>query len=186
MTLTCTKSYFQRFCDDGFQMEGNGYSFSSDLLPSLGATINQSVKLRKFKISPYDPRYRWTFHFMYPILWQNEREFKEIANWFSFYLFFCFLLRAWDMFLILLVIYSAWICPFELAFLRHLPTKLFVAENIVNSFFAVDIVLTFFVAYLDRKSYLLIDDPKRIATRLVWEFNNCSVAALEVTNPSGV
>ncbi|KAG1335230.1 putative Potassium channel KAT1 [Cocos nucifera] len=39
-------------------MESNGYSFSSDLLPSLGATINQSVELRKFIISPYDPRYR--------------------------------------------------------------------------------------------------------------------------------
>lgn len=77
------------------------------------------------------------------------------------------LLRAWEMFLIVLVIYSAWICPFELAFLRHLAHKLFVVENIVNIFFAVDIVLTFFVAYLDRKSYLLVDNPKRIASRFV-------------------
>ncbi|XP_008783945.2 potassium channel KAT3 isoform X1 [Phoenix dactylifera] len=147
MTLFRTKSYFQRFCDDGFQMECNGYSFASDLLPSLGATINQSVKLRKFIISPYDPRY-----------------------------------RVWEMFLIILVIYSAWICPFELAFLRYLPTKLFLAENIVNSFFAVDIVLTFFVAYLDRKSYLLIDDPKRIATRYLstwFIFDVCSTAPFQ-------
>nr|XP_029119080.1 potassium channel KAT2 isoform X3 [Elaeis guineensis] len=147
MPLSCTKSYFQRFCDDGFQMESNGYSFSSDLLPSLGATINQSAKLRKFIISPYDTRY-----------------------------------RAWEMFLILLVIYSAWVCPFELAFLRYLPTKLFLAENIVNSFFAVDIVLTFFVAYLDRKSYLLIDDPKRIATRYLstgFIFDVCSTAPFQ-------
>ena len=71
------------------------------------------------------------------------------------------------MFLVLLVIYSAWICPFELAFLRYLPAKLFWVENILNSFFAIDIIVTFFVAFLDRKSYLLIDDPKRIAARLV-------------------
>lgn len=75
------------------------------------------------------------------------------------------------MFLILLVIYSAWVCPFELAFLRYLPNTLFHVENIVNGFFAIDIILTFFVAYLDRKSYLLIDDPKRIATRLIYAYN---------------
>lgn len=74
------------------------------------------------------------------------------------------------MFLIPLVIYSAWICPFELAFLRYLPAKLLWIENILNSFFAIDIVLTFFVACLDRKSYVLIDDPKRIAVRFVCEW----------------
>ncbi|KAG6487210.1 hypothetical protein ZIOFF_055793 [Zingiber officinale] len=131
MLLSGAKSSFQAFCLVGcFHGESSGYSFSSDLLPSLGAHINQSVKLRRFMISPFDPRY-----------------------------------RAWQMFLILLVIYSAWICPFELAFLRYLPAKLLWIENILNSFFAIDIVLTFFVACLDRKSYVLIDDPKRIAVR---------------------
>ncbi|CAL9104867.1 unnamed protein product [Musa textilis] len=130
MVLFCAKSYLQRFCYDGFQEDSSSYSFSGDLLPSLGANINQSIKLRKFMISPYDPHY-----------------------------------RAWQMFLVLLVVYSAWICPFELAFLRYLPAKLFWVENILNSFFAIDIVVTFFVAFLDRKSYLLIDDPKRTAAR---------------------
>ncbi|XP_074579118.1 potassium channel KAT3-like [Curcuma longa] len=115
------------FHDDG---DGSNYSFSGELLPSLGASINRSANLRKFIILPYDPRY-----------------------------------RAWQMFLIPLVIYSAWICPFELAFLRYLPAKLLWLENILNSFFAIDIVLTFFVAYLDPRSYLLVDDPKRIAAR---------------------
>ncbi|KAL6888174.1 hypothetical protein ACP4OV_009200 [Aristida adscensionis] len=73
--------------------------------------------------------------------------------------------RYWELFLIVLVIYSAWICPFELAFLRDLPPKLLLAENIVNSFFAIDIVLTFFVAYVDSKTHLLVDDRKRIAIR---------------------
>ncbi|XP_048562445.1 potassium channel KAT2-like isoform X2 [Triticum urartu] len=104
--------------------------FHNDLLPSLGARANQSIKLRKFIISPYDSRY-----------------------------------RIWETFLLVLVVYSAWIYPFELAFLRHLSWKLFLVENIVNSFFAIDIVLTFFLAYLDHKSYLLVDNPKRIAAR---------------------
>jgi hypothetical protein len=65
------------------------------------------------------------------------------------------------------VIFSAWICPFELAFLRHLPKNLYIVDNIVNTFFAVDIVLTFFVAYLDKETYLLVDNPKRIAARYV-------------------
>lgn len=75
--------------------------------------------------------------------------------------------RIWETFLLVLVVYSAWIYPFELAFLRHLSWKLFIVENIVNSFFAIDIVLTFFLAYLDHKSYLLVDNPQRIAARLV-------------------
>ncbi|KAL6500711.1 3-ketoacyl-CoA thiolase 1, peroxisomal [Orobanche hederae] len=73
--------------------------------------------------------------------------------------------KAWEMFLILLVIYSAWICPFEFAFLAYKQDALFVIDNIIDTFFAVDIILTFFVAYLDSKSYLLVDDPKRIAVR---------------------
>ncbi|PUZ58619.1 hypothetical protein GQ55_5G523800 [Panicum hallii var. hallii] len=39
-------------------MEDVSNIFHNDLLPSLGARANQSIKLRKFIISPYDPRYR--------------------------------------------------------------------------------------------------------------------------------
>lgn len=74
-------------------------------------------------------------------------------------------LRFWELFLIVLVVYSAWVCPFELAFLRDLPSKLALVENIVNSFFAIDIVMTFFVAYVDSKTHLLVDERKRIAVR---------------------
>ena len=55
---SCVTSYFQRFCDDRCLKE-TGEGFSSDLLPSLGASINQSTKLRKSIISPYDHRYRY-------------------------------------------------------------------------------------------------------------------------------
>ncbi|CAL5022910.1 unnamed protein product [Urochloa decumbens] len=90
--------------------------------------------------------------------------------------------RYWELFLIVLVIYSAWICPFELAFLRDLPAKLLLVENIVNSFFAIDIVLTFFVAYVDSKTHLLVDDRKRIAVRYLstwFIFDVCSTAPFQ-------
>ncbi|RLN22613.1 potassium channel KAT2 isoform X1 [Panicum miliaceum] len=39
-------------------MEDVSNIFHNDLLPSLGARANQSIKLKKFIISPYDSRYR--------------------------------------------------------------------------------------------------------------------------------
>ncbi|KAG2590478.1 potassium channel AKT1-like [Panicum virgatum] len=73
--------------------------------------------------------------------------------------------RSWETFLIILVVYSAWVSPFEFGFIRKPTGGLAIADNVVNAFFAVDIILTFFVAYLDRMTYLLEDDPKRIAWR---------------------
>ncbi|XP_048331466.2 potassium channel KAT1 isoform X1 [Ziziphus jujuba] len=150
MSFSSTKNFFQRFCiDDQFQMGSLVHSsfFSSDLLPSLGARINQATKLRKYIISPFNPRY-----------------------------------RAWEMLLVVLVIYSAWICPFEFAFLPYKQDALFIFDNIVNGFFAVDIFLTFFVAYLDSHSYLLVDDPKKIAMRYIctwFIFDVCSTAPFQ-------
>jgi hypothetical protein len=63
------------------------------------------------------------------------------------------------------VVYSAWIYPFQFAFLPYKIDTLFIIDNIVNGFFAIDILMTFFVAYLDDHSYLLIDDHKKIAAR---------------------
>ncbi|KAK1556783.1 hypothetical protein Q3G72_011994 [Acer saccharum] len=146
MSFSCAKSFFQRFCIDGFHMEGGSF-LSSDLLPSLGARINQATKLRKYIISPFNPRY-----------------------------------RSWEMGLVVLVIYSAWICPFEFAFLTYKTDTLFIIDNIVNGFFAIDIILTFFVAYLDSQSYLLVDDPKKIAIRYVstwFIFDVCSTAPFQ-------
>lgn len=85
-----------------------------------------------------------------------------------FWFFFFFGGRAWEMFLVILVIYSAWISPFEFAFLPCKQNALSIVDNIVNSFFGIDIILTFFVAYLDSQSYLLVDNPKKIAIRWVF------------------
>ncbi|KAG6470990.1 hypothetical protein ZIOFF_072081 [Zingiber officinale] len=79
--------------------------------------------------------------------------------------------RAWEIFLIVLVVYSAWVSPFEFGFLGHAKGTLALVDNIVNAFFAIDIILTFFLTYLDRTTYLFVDDPKLIA----WKYlTSCS------------
>ncbi|XAR66941.1 hypothetical protein NMG60_11013329 [Bertholletia excelsa] len=71
--------------------------------------------------------------------------------------------RAWETFLVVLVVYTAWVSPFEFGFLETPKAPLAIMDNVVNGFFAIDIVLTFFVAYIDKNTYLLIDDQKQIA-----------------------
>ncbi|OMO80661.1 hypothetical protein COLO4_23989 [Corchorus olitorius] len=73
--------------------------------------------------------------------------------------------RSWDTFLVFLVFYTAWVSPFEFGFLTKPESPLSITDNIVNAFFAIDIILTFFVAYLDKTSYLLVDEPGKIAWR---------------------
>ncbi|CAN8245912.1 unnamed protein product [Cochlearia groenlandica] len=149
MSISCTRNFFERFCVEEYNIDTIKQSsfLSSDLLPSLGARINQSTKLRKHVISPFNPKY-----------------------------------RAWEMWLVFLVIYSAWICPFEFAFITYEKDAIFIVDNIVNGFFAIDIVLTFFVAYLDSHSYLLVDNPKKIAIRYLstwFAFDVCSTAPFQ-------
>ncbi|KAM3216182.1 potassium channel AKT1 isoform X1 [Capsicum annuum] len=71
--------------------------------------------------------------------------------------------RLWETFLVVLVVYTAWVSPFEFGFLGKPAGPLAKTDNVVNGFFAIDIILTFFVAYLDRNTYLLVDDHKKIA-----------------------
>ncbi|MCL7043947.1 hypothetical protein MKW94_011125 [Papaver nudicaule] len=73
--------------------------------------------------------------------------------------------RMWQNFLVLLVAYTAWVSPFEFGFMIKPEGGLAIADNIINAFFAIDIVLTFFVAFLDRKSYLFVDNRRDIAIR---------------------
>ncbi|KAF5931488.1 hypothetical protein HYC85_032361 [Camellia sinensis] len=57
---------------------------------------------------------------------------------------------------------ATWISPFEFAFLGYKQDVLFIINYIVNGFFATDIILTFFVAYLDTQTYILVDNPKEL------------------------
>ncbi|OMO80682.1 hypothetical protein COLO4_23987 [Corchorus olitorius] len=73
--------------------------------------------------------------------------------------------RSWETFLVFLVFYTAWVSPFEFGFLTKPERPLSITNNVVSAFFAIDIILTFFVAYLDKISYLLVDEPGKIAWR---------------------
>ncbi|CBI23771.3 unnamed protein product, partial [Vitis vinifera] len=74
--------------------------------------------------------------------------------------------RCWETFMVVLVAYSLWIYPFQVAFLKASPNRqLYITDNVVDLFFAVDIVLTFFVAYIDRRTQLLVCDWRKIAVR---------------------
>ncbi|KAK6140826.1 hypothetical protein DH2020_025433 [Rehmannia glutinosa] len=75
--------------------------------------------------------------------------------------------RWWQTFLVVLVVYSAWASPFELAFRKMSTSALMPIDLVVDAFFAIDIILTFFVAYLDKSTYLLVDDHKKIALRYI-------------------
>ncbi|TYI48308.1 hypothetical protein E1A91_D13G238800v1 [Gossypium mustelinum] len=80
--------------------------------------------------------------------------------------------RVWETFLVILVIYTAWVSPLEFGFLKKPESPLSITDNVVNGFFAMDIILTFFVAYLDKTTYLLIDDHKKIA----WKYSSSWLA----------
>lgn len=75
--------------------------------------------------------------------------------------------RCWETFLIVLVGYSAWVCPFELGFSDAPKGGLLIVDTIVDAFFAIDVILTFFVAYCDDKTQILIDKPRKIALRYI-------------------
>uniref|UniRef100_A0ACD5VT13 Uncharacterized protein n=1 Tax=Avena sativa TaxID=4498 RepID=A0ACD5VT13_AVESA len=133
--------------DGGRGTEFNGCNVPNDLLPSLGATAAQHQSSTPSRFRKY-------------LVWPYDPRYK-----------------VWETFLVLLVVYSAWICPLEFAFMRYLPRAPFVVDDVVNVFFAVDIVLTFFVPFVDKKSYVVVDDPKKIALRYLstwFIFDVCS------------
>ncbi|KAK9134760.1 hypothetical protein Syun_014090 [Stephania yunnanensis] len=74
--------------------------------------------------------------------------------------------RWWEFLMVLMVAYTAWVYPFEIAFLKAAPGRgLYIADNVVDLFFAIDIVLTFFVAYIDPTTHLLVRDSRKMALR---------------------
>ena len=65
----------------------------------------------------------------------------------------------------MLAVYIAWVSPFEVGFFKKLPTPLFITDIAVNALLAINIFLTFFVAYNDKATNMLIDNKKKIAKR---------------------
>eukprot|EP00250_Pteridium_aquilinum_P002207 c12399_g1_i1 orf=308-2905(-) len=73
--------------------------------------------------------------------------------------------RCWQDFLVVLVIFTAWMSPFELGFVRVPRQPYIITDSVVDCFFVVDILLTFFVAYVDPRTQLAVTEPSRIAAR---------------------
>ncbi|KAG6523679.1 hypothetical protein ZIOFF_013554 [Zingiber officinale] len=135
------------------------YSLSTGILPSLGARSNRRVKLRRFIVSPYDRRYRSGVLFPLPLL--GRTPFFSVGD--------C---ELWN----LLWMESLW-GFFSCSLPSFYIGTLALVDNIVNAFFAIDIILTFFLAYLDRTTYLLVDDPKLIAWKYLTSWFVLDVAS---------
>ncbi|CAF1710636.1 unnamed protein product [Brassica napus] len=105
LSISCTRNFLERFCVEGYNMDSMKHNsfLSADLLPSLGASINDLAKLRKHIVSPVDPRFRCLLPLDTPL--------------------------AWEMWLVILVIYSAWICPFEFAFITSKKHAIFIVDK---------------------------------------------------------
>ncbi len=73
--------------------------------------------------------------------------------------------RWWQLWLIVLVFYSAWASPFEFGFVQNPSRALRATDYSVDIFFAIDIIMTFFVAYVDPRSFFMVEDLKKIALR---------------------
>ncbi len=73
--------------------------------------------------------------------------------------------RWWEIWLVVLVGYSAWVSPFEFGFIQNPRGALLAVDYTVDAFFAIDIILTFFVAYLDKRTFVMVDDLRKIAFR---------------------
>ena len=64
------------------------------------------------------------------------------------------------------VFWSAWAVPFTWAFLNVGRTHpLSIVDYLIDFLFIIDIAVTFRLAYIEKRTYLVVDEPRRIATR---------------------
>ncbi|CAI5535636.1 unnamed protein product [Closterium sp. Naga37s-1] len=87
-------------------------------------------------------------------------------------------LLLWQQLILALSFYSAFITPLEFSFLPVLPPGLAIADGVVSIFFLGDLILTFFVAFKDRKTQSYVCDHWSIATRYLCTFFIVDLLAL--------
>ncbi|GAQ82666.1 potassium channel [Klebsormidium nitens] len=79
--------------------------------------------------------------------------------------------QQWSDFLLLWVLYTAWVGPFEFAFVpRNESLGLTISDSVSDFFFICDLVITFFVAYYDKNTAELIVDQKQIGIKYLRSF----------------
>lgn len=77
----------------------------------------------------------------------------------------CRCYKAWTTFILIWALYSSFFTPLEFGFFRGLPENLFILDIAGQIAFLVDIVLTFFVAYRDSRTYRMVYRRSSIALR---------------------
>ncbi|KAI3941957.1 hypothetical protein MKW98_009167 [Papaver atlanticum] len=71
--------------------------------------------------------------------------------------------KIWQNFLLLLVVYTALVAPFQYGFLFKPIRGLEIADIVIDGIFLIDIFITFLVGYRDKKTYVFVDNHWEIA-----------------------
>ena len=71
--------------------------------------------------------------------------------------------KRWDIYVALLLVYTAYVTPYEVAFLTTKFNFLFVLNQVVNLSFVFDMGKTFFTAYFDKDKMVLRGDLSAIS-----------------------
>lgn len=73
--------------------------------------------------------------------------------------------KAWEKMILIWALYSSFFTPMEFGFFRGLPRELFLLDIIGQAAFLIDILLQFFVAYRDSRTYKMVYKRPLIALR---------------------
>jgi hypothetical protein len=71
----------------------------------------------------------------------------------------------WDIFIIVLLLFVCVVIPFRIAFVKEQESNWTMCFNIIDGFFLLDMVLTFFTSVSDEQKMTEISDKKVIAKR---------------------
>ena len=74
-------------------------------------------------------------------------------------------MKKWDIFMMLLLVFTAIVTPIEVAFMETSLNALFVLNRLVDLSFIADIFLNFFLAFEDKESLQWVFSHRRIAKR---------------------
>lgn len=77
-------------------------------------------------------------------------------------------MRKWNLLLVLLMLFTAVVTPYEVAFLSSGPTEpIFWVDRVVDFLFFIDIFVTMNLVYFDERSHHLIQDRDAIMRKCV-------------------
>jgi len=73
-------------------------------------------------------------------------------------------MKQWDLVMMICLLFTAVLTPFEVAFLQTTLDLLFIINRVVDALFACDLVMQFFLAYMDSDGQWVVEHD-RIASR---------------------